>query len=117
MGRLNPYDRVMRKASKMLEERRKKEKARALDAKRGIVVSPVKPTSKWNLPVDDHDPIFTPDRQWKMLLTIDGSLETLFSIAICRQSINKWQSKTLFLKIFDLRFSIVFTFSIAPYPV
>ena len=47
MGRLNPYDRVMRKASKMLEERRKKEKARALDAKRGIAVSLVKPTSKF----------------------------------------------------------------------
>ena len=47
MGRLNPYDRVMRKASKMLEERRKKEKARALDAKRGIAVSPVNTHSKF----------------------------------------------------------------------
>ena len=31
------------------------------------------------------------------------SLETVFSIAICRQSGDKWQSKTLFLTIFDLR--------------
>ena len=49
------------------------------------------------------------------LLTIDerGSklLETMFSIAICRQS------KTLFLTTFDLRLSIVLTFSIATYPV
>ena len=28
------------------------------------------------------------------------SLETVFSIAICRQSVDKWQSKTLFLMIF-----------------
>ena len=35
------------------------------------------------------------------------SLETVFSIAICRQSGDKWQSKTLFL-----RSSIVFTFLI-----
>ena len=33
------------------------------------------------------------------------SLETVFSIAICRQLGNKWQSKTLFLAIFDLRSS------------
>ena len=29
----------------------------------------------------------------------------------------KWQSKRLFLLIFDLRFSIVLEFSIAAYPV
>ena len=40
------------------------------------------------------------------------SIETVFSIAICRQSGDKWQSKTLFLTIFDLRSSIVFTFLI-----
>ena len=55
------------------------------------------------------------------LLTIDGreykSLETAFSFAICRQSGDKWQSKTLFLTIFDLRLSIILTFSIAAYPV
>ena len=39
-------------------------------------------------------------------------LETVFSIVICRQSGNKWQSE-LFLAIFDLRSSIVLTFSIA----
>ena len=40
-------------------------------------------------------------------------VETMFSIAICSQ----WQSKTLFLTIFDLRSSIILTFSIAAYPV
>ena len=35
------------------------------------------------------------------------SLETEFSIAICRHTGNKWQSKTLFLSIFDPRSSIV----------
>ena len=43
------------------------------------------------------------------------SLEKGFSIAICRQSGNKRQSKTLFLTILDLRSSIVLTFSIATY--
>ena len=45
------------------------------------------------------------------------SLETVFLIAICRQSGDKWQSKTLFLKIFYLHSSIVLTFLIAAYPV
>ena len=45
------------------------------------------------------------------------SLETVFSIVICRQSGDKWQSKTLLVKIFDLRPSIVLTFPIAAYPV
>ena len=40
-------------------------------------------------------------------------LETVLSIAICRQSGDKWQSKTLFLTILDLRSSTVITFSIA----
>ena len=44
-------------------------------------------------------------------------IETVFFIAICRQCDDKWQSKTLFLAIFDLRSSIVFAFSIAAYPV
>ena len=35
------------------------------------------------------------------------SLETEFLIAICRPTGNKWQSKTLFLVIFDQRLSIV----------
>ena len=35
------------------------------------------------------------------------SLETEFSIAICRPVGDKWQSKTLFLAIFDPRSSIV----------
>ena len=35
------------------------------------------------------------------------SIETVFSIAICRHSGDKWESKTLFLSIFDLRSSIV----------
>ena len=45
------------------------------------------------------------------------STETVFSIAICRQCGDKWQSKTLFLTIFDLRLLIVLAFLIAAYPV
>ena len=45
------------------------------------------------------------------------SIETMFSIAICRQCGDKWQSKALFLLFFDLRSSIVLAFSIAAYPV
>ena len=43
------------------------------------------------------------------------SLETVFSIAICRQSGDKRQSKTLFLTILNLRSPIVLAFSIAAY--
>ena len=43
------------------------------------------------------------------------SLETVFSIAICRQSVDKQQLTNLFLTILDLRSSIVLTFSIAAY--
>ena len=35
------------------------------------------------------------------------SLKTEFSIAICRHTGDKWQSKTLFISIFDRRSSIV----------
>ena len=45
------------------------------------------------------------------------SLEAVFSIAICRHSGDKWQSKTMFLKIVNLCSSIVLAFSIAAYPV
>ena len=38
------------------------------------------------------------------------SLETVFLIAICRQSGNKYQSKTLFLMTFYLHLSIVLNF-------
>ena len=40
-----------------------------------------------------------------------NSLETAFSIAICRQSGDTWQSKAPFVSIFDLRSSIVLTLS------
>ena len=43
------------------------------------------------------------------------SLETVFSIAIYRQSGDKRQSKALFLAILDPRSLIVLTFSIASY--
>ena len=44
------------------------------------------------------------------------SLETVFSIAICRQSDDKRQSKTLFLTILDIRSSlVVLTFPIAAF--
>ena len=45
------------------------------------------------------------------------SIETVFFIAICRPTGDKWQSKRLFLLVFDLRSSIVLTFLIAAYPV
>ena len=45
------------------------------------------------------------------------SLEIEFSIAICRPSVDKWQSKTLFLSIFDQHSSLLRVFLIAPYPV
>ena len=35
------------------------------------------------------------------------SIETVFLIAICHLTVDKWQSKTLFLSIFDPRLSIV----------
>ena len=44
-------------------------------------------------------------------------METVFTIAICRQCGDKWQSKNLFLMIFYLRSSIVLAFLIASYPV
>ena len=46
-----------------------------------------------------------------------NSLETVFSIAICRQPDVKRQSKNLFLTILDLRLALVLTFSIAAYLV
>ena len=43
------------------------------------------------------------------------SIETVFSIAICRPTGDKWQSKTLFLSIFDPRSSIVdYVFDLPP---
>ena len=43
--------------------------------------------------------------------------EAVIMFSICRPTGEIWQSKTLFLTNFDLRSSIVFTFSIAAYPV
>ena len=40
----------------------------------------------------------------------EKSLETMFLIAICRLRGDKWQSKTLFLAIFDPRSLIVKSF-------
>ena len=51
------------------------------------------------------------------LTRIKRSPETVFLIAICRQSGDKWQSKTLFLTIYDLRSTIVLTVPISAYPV
>ena len=53
--------------------------------------------------------------QIHVVLCIWKSLETVF--LIIEKSGDKWQSKTLFPTIFDLRSSIVLTFSIAAYPV
>ena len=49
-------------------------------------------------------------RQSKTLIlsmNIDKNLKEQFLIAICRPTGDKWQSKTLFLAIYDLRLSIV----------
>ena len=54
----------------------------------------------------------TPDRRQSKTLIVSTnvdqkSLETEFAIAICRPTGDKWQSKILFLAIFDPRSSIV----------
>ena len=56
----------------------------------------------------------TPDRRQSKTLILSTnvhvdqkSLETEFSIVICRRNADKWQPKTLFLAIFDPRSSIV----------
>ena len=54
----------------------------------------------------------TPDRQQSKTLILSTNvdkktLETEFSIAICRPTGDKWQLKTLFLAIFDSRSSII----------
>ena len=55
---------------------------------------------------------FTPGRRQSKTPILSGnvdqkSIETVFSIAICCPTGDKWQSKTLFLSIFDPRSSIV----------
>ena len=62
--------------------------------------------------------LLTPGRQQLKMLSMNAdqkSIETVFLIAICRQCGDKWQSKTLFQTIFDLRSSKVLAFSIAAY--
>ena len=59
-----------------------------------------------------HYSIITPGRrQWKTLIPATNvdqkSLKTEFLTGICRPTGDKWQSKTLFLSIFDPRSSIV----------
>ena len=54
-------------------------------------------------------------RSEQSMNAVHKSLETVFSIAICRELGDKRQSKTLFLTILDLRSSIVLLFSIAAY--
>ena len=59
--------------------------------------------------------ISTPGRRQSKPIDERGSkiARNSVSIAICRQSGDKWQSKTMFQSIFDLRSSIVLMFSIA----
>ena len=45
------------------------------------------------------------------------SIETVFLIAICRPTGDKWQPKTLFLSIFDSVSRLLIKFMIAAYPV
>ena len=66
--------------------------------------------------------IYTPGRRQSKMPILSRNvdqktLETEFSIAICRHTGDKWQSKTLFLSIFDPCSSIVDSVSIATYPV
>ena len=56
--------------------------------------------------------MYTPDRRQSKTFILSmkqrsNSLETEFTIAICRPTGDKWQSKILFLAIFDPRSSIV----------
>ena len=52
--------------------------------------------------------ITTLDRQQskKLILSTKARVRNRVLIAICRQNVDKWQSKTLFLAIFDLHSSI-----------
>ena len=52
--------------------------------------------------------IYTQSKMLILSTNIDSKLlETEFLIGICSLTGDKWQSKTLFLAIFDLRLSIV----------
>ena len=62
--------------------------------------------------MDQQSDLLTPDRRQSktliLLTSVDQkSLKTKFSIAICRQIGDNWQSKTLFLSIFYPRSSII----------
>ena len=57
----------------------------------------------------DNTPGMRQSKTQQSAIADQKSLETVFSIDICRLSGEKWQSKTLFLTIFDLRSSIVFS--------
>ena len=66
--------------------------------------------------------IHTPGRQQsktpKLSRNVDKKwLETDFLIAICRHTGNKWQSKTLFISIFDRVRRLLITFSIVALPL
>ena len=61
---------------------------------------------------ENTDAMITPGRRQSKTSILStnvnkNSLKTEFSIAICRPIGDKWQSKTLFLAIFDPRSSIV----------
>ena len=53
-------------------------------------------------------------KRYQQSTNAEKSIETVFSIAICRQCVDKWQSKTLFLSIFYLRSSMVLCFRLPP---
>ena len=67
--------------------------------------------------------LVTPDRRQSKTLILSTnvdkiSLEKEFSFTICGPTDDKWQSKTLFLAIFDPRIRrLLRAFSIAAYPV
>ena len=62
--------------------------------------------------IDKTSAIYTHNRRQSKRLILSTNvdqnlLETEFSIAICRLTVDKWQLKTLFLVIFDLHSLIV----------
>ena len=77
-----------------------------------FLTSNLKPLLKPKLSFRQRDLFITPGRRQSKTPILSrnldqNSLETEFSIAICRHTGDKWQSKTLVLSIFDPRSSIV----------
>ena len=94
-----------------------------ISVSRVVLFSVAAPLSQMIKKVTNPEDMFSSNttdmRQSETLLTIDErgykSLKTVFSSVISRQSGDKWQSKTLFLKMFELRSSIVLMIFLLPF--